>query len=138
MLHIHWYNKKKGQSLPKELEAFFSSPLSNLSLVKRSFNTVDLPNIQMALDHVNELGKEPPRILGYTSYHGEMQGGFRDLISESNNAVIGPVEYQDVDTGFDTHIQCLENGILLLSLPEGKLAVHVRGASYMTQRSIVL
>lgn len=138
MLHIHWYKKKKGESLAKELETFFSSPIAKLSLVKRSFSTVDLPNIQTALDHVNQSGKESPRILGYTSSHGEMQGGLRELISENNNAVIGPVQYQDVDTGFDTHIQCLENGILLLSLPEGKLAVHVRGASYMTGRSIVL
>lgn len=92
----------------------------------------------MALDHVNQSGKESPRVLGNTSYHGEMHGSLNELISENSSTVVGPVQYRDVDTGYDTHIQCLENGIILLSLPEGKLAVHVRGASYMTERSIVL
>ncbi|HJZ13068.1 MAG TPA: hypothetical protein VJ521_13005, partial [Acidobacteriota bacterium] len=136
MLHIHW--KARHKTIAQELQRFFGKELFQFPIIRRSFSPVDLPNLQIAINQLTASSESSAVTLGYTSYHGDYQNSLRELIAPTSYASVGPVQFRDVDIDTENHIQCVENGIFLLQVRNGKVAAHIRGENYMTKGSIEL
>src|SRR5689334_11200343 len=78
-----WYQRAfggGGRKLAAELKRFFGGEVRQLPIVSRSFATVDLPNLQLAIDHYVETGCARARVVGYTSMFGNFQNDLRSLV----------------------------------------------------------
>lgn len=118
-----------GRTLETELKQFFGGEVRGLPLISRAFATLDLPNLQLAVDRYVEAHGARSRVIGYSSMMGQIQNDFRSLIGNdsflSRTSVSAPT-YREVDTDVDRQMRCLENGIHLIESREGKIAAHVR------------
>ena len=88
----------------------------------------DLPNLQLALDSAFERPGWEARVVGLSGqarhYHGL---GLGDLLTGSTwNAGIGSPEYVNAPVGPGRTLPCLAFALLLVTSPEGPLAVLVR------------
>jgi hypothetical protein len=118
---------RRSRSLKAELKTFFGSEVRDLPMVSRSFTSVDLPNLQCAIDHYVEVNGARARVLGYTSMQGYFQNDFNSLINgEHFPATVTAAQYREVDTDVECQMRCVENGIHLIDGPEGRIAAHVR------------
>jgi hypothetical protein len=118
-----------GRKLAVELKRFFGCELSDLPIVNRSFATVDLPNLQLALDHYVETNCARASVVGYSSMFGNFQNDLRSLIGGDNflqRTTLSAAQFREVDIDVDQQMRCVENGLHLIHGPEGKLVAHVR------------
>src|SRR5947208_3260825 len=116
--------RRRKSSLADELRRFFGADPLSLPIVSRTFASVDLPNLHLA---ISQLGKSRP--VGYTSTFGPFHNGLREMIAQDGmfqRVNVGPVQYRQVDIDVDQQVRCVENGVHLLETPGGKLAAHVR------------
>jgi hypothetical protein len=115
--------------LSTALKRFFGSDLTTLPIVSRSFATLDLPNLQLAIDQFVETHRSPARVVGYSSLSGHFQNDLRSLIGNDtffqHTAVSAP-QYREVDIDVNRQMRCVENGIHLIETPDGRIAAHVR------------
>ena len=107
-----------------ELWRFFETDASALPIVTRSFSSVDLPNLERAIQRYRDANGAQIRVVGYTSEHGMFQNDIRYLIG--NDAQVSSPQYREVDTDLDQRLLCVENGIHLIDSAEGRIAAHVR------------
>ncbi|HTE17601.1 MAG TPA: hypothetical protein VK689_04375, partial [Armatimonadota bacterium] len=122
-----------------ELRSFFGCDLHELPVVSRSFSTVELPNLQLAVDHFVDAPGTRSWVIGYTSAMGAFQNDLRSLIADNphvGEAQTSAAQYREVDIDVDSQMQCVENGIHLINAPCGRVAAHVR--SDMMKRGLEL
>mgnify|MGYP001626261667 CR=1 FL=1 len=125
------------RTLYKELRDFFQTEPRQLPIVSRTFMSVDLPNLHIAITEYAQEQKATLRVVGYTSpsWGDEVIGvGLRQAVSSSwplESILVGPVRYREVDIDVDKTLRCVENGIYLLETPEGKLAANLRRELHM-------
>jgi hypothetical protein len=118
-----------GRKLETELKRFFGGEVRTLPIVNRSFATVDLANLQLAIDHYVETNCARARVVGYTSLFGNFQNNLRALIGSDaffSRTTVSAAQYREVDIDVDRQMRCVENGIHLIEGPEGRIAAHVR------------
>src|SRR5262249_22889973 len=119
----------RGIPLVRELSLFLGKNLDRFPIVTRSFATVDLPNLHLAVTKESEIAGAAVRLLGYKLAFGEHQNSLRELLVRERNfsmARVGPVQYRQVDIDLDQQIQCVQNGLHLIDSSRGKLIAHVR------------
>src|SRR5687768_513138 len=100
---------RRGQSLVDEIERFFGINPRELPIVSRSFSSVDLPNLQVAIDEYCQETFANARAVGYTGVQQGLQDGLKDLIGGtpwSGGANVGPVQYRAVDIDVDRQMDC--------------------------------
>jgi AAA+ superfamily predicted ATPase len=113
------------------LRKFFLCDPNRLVIVTRSFTPVDLPNLHLALSSLVKSARGEATVLGYAAGAAWGQDtGLRAMIREGGIPGLGPIRlapviYRELDIDFDSRMQCVENGIHLLDLPEARLAAHV-------------
>lgn len=121
-----WVRQSRRNRLPYVLREFFGRDPRQIPIVHRTFNTVDLPNLHLAItDYVASAGASA-RLLGYVAVG--FDNSLRELIghdSAFSGVTLGPVQYREVDIDVDSRMQCVEHGIHLISSPAGKIAAHV-------------
>ena len=120
--------RRPGTLLSKHLTRFFGVDVQQLPIRARSFATIDLPNLQLAIEAVTREKGGQLNVIGYLKSMSMFSNGFRDLLSDSSYdaAVVGPVQYRQVETGVGEELSCVEDGIFLIDLPIGKVAALVR------------
>jgi hypothetical protein len=113
-----------GQTVRKRLHSFFGRDPMELPISSRRFVTIDLPNLQMA---IQELAGPQTEAIGYVSQFSFMHNTLRELLADSphNTAVVGPVQFRQVEVGPGESLSCIENG-MFLSDDSTKVAIHVR------------
>jgi hypothetical protein len=111
----------KNKKLSTELTHFFGSDSKQLPIINRTFSLADLPNLQLAITQYAESQGAASRFIGYNGQ------SLRDVIYDSNyvHYRVGPIRYRDVDVDVDQRMQCMENAVYLIDLPDGKIAAHV-------------
>jgi cell division protease FtsH len=129
------------RKLVDELRCFFGRAPHELPIVSRAFSTVDLPNLQIAIDDCGREGRAKMRAIGYTAGMMGSEGRLGDLIGRDGwleSARVGLVQYRMVDVDLDQRMQCLEKGIHLIDSPAGKIAAHVHRESMCANPSLEL
>jgi hypothetical protein len=119
--------RTKANTLPAVLAKFFGTDPCRLPIVTRRFVTVDLPNLELALTRYAEATGAKVGRIGYIS--SAYPNSLRDLFGERmflQATQLGPVQYREVDVDVDQRMQCMVNGLHLLSGSQGKVAAHVR------------
>jgi hypothetical protein len=132
---------RRRRKLADELQQFFKRDPCELPIVTRTFSTVDLPNLQIAIDEYGREHHAEMRSVGYTGSTGGLQDSLRDLIGRESwfdSVRVGPVQYRTVDVGVDRQMQCLETGIHLIDSYEGKMAAHVHREAMFTRGDLEL
>lgn len=121
-----WLLQSRRKKLTYVLRTFFRFDPYQIPIVHRTFITVDLPNLHLAIvDYVTTTGNSA-RLVGYIS--SGFQNSLRELIGQRNfmdSVSLGPVQYREVDIDVDQRISCVEHGIHLISSSAGRLAAHV-------------
>lgn len=131
------------RSLYDELRAFFQTDPLRLPIISRSFMTVDLPNLHLAITEYAREKASRWQVVGYISPYGDEFIGqsLRAMIGQqgfSQEAVlVGPIRYREVDVDVDKTLRCVENGIFLLEAAEGKLAAHLRAQYYALELEVI-
>jgi len=123
-----WLNS--GTSLESELKGFFGGEIDNLPTITRSHSPVDLPNLERAITMYADKSGTQYRAIGYISEHGFFLNEMRALIS--SGATVNAPQYREADTGVDSKMRCVENGIHLIETAGDRIAAHVR-TNAMTQ-----
>jgi hypothetical protein len=117
---------RQSSCLPAALRAFFGQAPYQLPIVSRTFITVDLPNLHLAIGQFLEAAGASDRLIGYTS--PGFQNSLRELIAQRTffeTVSLGPVQYREVDVDVDSRLQCVEHGIHLIAAPGERIAAHV-------------
>ncbi|HKI38784.1 MAG TPA: hypothetical protein VKA46_43445 [Gemmataceae bacterium] len=107
---------RRSSRLPGALRAFFGKDPYQLPIVGRTFITVDLPNLHLAIAQFLEATGAFDRLIGYTS--PGFENSLRQLIAQRTffeSVSIGPVQYREVDVDVDSRLQCVEHGIHLIA-----------------------
>lgn len=115
---------RSGTTLESELKGFFGGEIDTLPIVTRSYSQVDLPNLERAITGYSDKAGVHYRAIGYISEYSFFQNELRGLIS--GQAKINAPLYREVDIDVNCQMRCVENGIHLVEVPEGKVAAHVR------------
>src|SRR5579871_3909188 len=120
----------RGRKFVHALRDFFRRDPRELPIVTRTFNTAQLPELQIAIEQYAEERSGDIHAIGYTGgMFGMHEGGLGDLIGQSGlimSTRVGPVRYQTVDIDVDRQMSCLANGVHLIDTYDGKIAAHVR------------
>jgi hypothetical protein len=120
--------RRQQAVLSAVLTRFLGRDPNELTIVSRNYSSIDLPNVQLAIEASVRLAGGQARAIGYDSPHGGFFNDLRTLMSRGTQpcAAVGPVVYREVDVDVDRQLQCVENGLHLVELPHGKLVVHCR------------
>ncbi|WP_227625131.1 AAA family ATPase [Fimbriimonas ginsengisoli] len=120
--------RKRGSLLSARLAQFFGVSAQQLPIRARGFSSFDLPNLQLAIQAVTRERGGTPETIGYLKSMTMFSNSFRDLLSTGgyDPAVVGPVQYRQVETGVGEELSCVEEGIFLINLPVGKVAALLR------------
>jgi hypothetical protein len=116
--------------LKDELAEFLGRDPFDLPVVRRTFRTFELPDLQRALEAHAAAQGWASRAQGYAcTLVGDKD--LRSLLASDSSyspATVGPVQYRHVDVDAEGgSIACLENGLLLLDGGEGRrLLAHLR------------
>src|SRR5437868_3498496 len=93
-----------GRKLADELKRHFGADVKGLPIVSRSFATVDLPNLELSIDHYVRANLASSRVIGYTSLFGNFQNELRSLIGNDHffqRATVSAAQYREVDVDVD-------------------------------------
>lgn len=132
---------RRRRKLADELRRFFGREPHELPIVSRAFSTVELPNLQIAVDEYARTHHAEMRAVGYTGGVTGFQDSLRDLIGRvgwMDSVRLGPVQYRTVDVDVDRQIHCVEAGIHLIDSDEGKIVAHVRREAMFTRGALEL
>src|ERR1044072_6723284 len=96
---LGWLLMGRGRKLKAELKQFFRGDLNDAPIVSRSFASVELPNLQLAIDHYVQATNASSHVVGYTSRLGNFQNDLRSLTGESalGAAMLSAAQYREVD-----------------------------------------
>src|SRR4051812_46105118 len=110
---------------------------TGLPIVGEQFASHEHPNLQLAFDdYVSEEGRSF-QLLGVSSEYKRMIGiGLGDLAASPRRGGLagpqppdeGPVDYQNVESGRDEKVACVQFGLYLVKDADAPLAILVRGA----------
>ena len=125
-----WWLRSRQKNLADELRRFFGTDPATLPVSSRPFGTVDLPNLQLAVERfVAETGGRM-RVTGYNGgIVASMRNDLGSLVSASGileTVRVSAPSYRQVDVGLDRQLRCLGNGIFLIEARGTKYAVHIR------------
>ena len=127
---VRWlWRRTRPRKVVAELREFFKTNPYDLPIVNRSFATVDLPNLHLAITQHTERLAAKTRVIGYSSPFGEHDNSLRSLMRGQvifERITVGPVSYREVDVDVDRQMQCVENAIHLIASAEQRVAAHVR------------
>lgn len=117
------------------LTAFFGVNCQQVPVVHRDFETVDLPDLYLAIQREAAARGSTWRTIGYSTMHENplMGSGIKGLIAPGYNelqARVAAEQYQDVDIGLGERIACLESGLMLLDMPDRRVAVNLARSLY--------
>jgi hypothetical protein len=106
---------------------------ATLEIVNRSFDALDRPNVQVALDAYLEGEGRSAEILGFNAPYGGFHAtSITQLIAQASPSLFGergvqpgPVEYVDVDLGAGKTLSCLGEALLLVATENGPLVMLV-------------
>jgi AAA+ superfamily predicted ATPase len=120
--------RRRGESLSARLTQFFGVNSQRLPIKARGFSSVDLPNLQLAIEAVAREHEGKLETIGYLKAMSMFANSFRELLSDGgyDPAAVGPVQYRQVETGVGEELSCVEDGIFLIDLSSGKIAALVR------------
>ena len=129
-----WALQSRQKKLTAELKRFFGRDPTTLAVFSRSFKTIDLPNLQLAVEQfVRETGGRM-RVTGYhASIGASMKNDLGSLVSASGlleTVRVSAPSYRHVDVGLDHQLRCLDNGLFLIEAREARYAVHVRSEEF--------
>lgn len=110
-------------SVEKRLADFLGSGVNQMPVVTRTYGLTDLPSFQLSLDRILTAAKSPPDRLSFNrrSYEGLQ---LKDLAAGEGAHGACPVTYRQCETGPDTSMSCLADGLVLLEL-EQRVAIMV-------------
>jgi hypothetical protein len=120
-----WMRGSRKNRLPYVLRNFFGRDPYQLPIVNRSFITVDLPNLHLAVTNYIQVTETSARLIGYLS--SGYQNSLRELIADRGllaSISLGPVQYREVDVDVDKRMHCVEHGIHLIQSRSGRIAAH--------------
>lgn len=127
-----WRRRRK---LVKELESFFGASPHGLPVTRREFTTVDLPNLQLAVERYAKETNARLREIGYSGgIATEMHGGALTALIGGGNIFetvwVGAPTYREVDIDLDSQLRCLVRGIYLVEAPSTRFAVNVASSQF--------
>ncbi|MGV3614289.1 MAG: AAA family ATPase [Fimbriimonas sp.] len=119
---------KRGMLLSARLTRFFGVNATQLPIKARVFSSIDLPNLQLAIESVTKERGGRSEAVGYLKSMAMFANSLRELLSDGgyDPAMVGPVQYREVEVGVGEELSCVEDGIFLIDLPGGKVAALVR------------
>lgn len=120
--------RKRGMLLSARLTRFFGAAAQELPIKARVFSSIDLPNLQLGIESVTRERGGTLEPIGYLKSMTMFANSMRELLANGgyDPAVVGPVQYREVETGVGEELSCVEDGIFLIDLPMGKIAALVR------------
>lgn len=120
--------KRTSASVASHLGQYFGRSALELPIVAKGFASIDLPNLHVAIEAVCQENNGTLDVLGYLKSMAMFSNSLRDLLVEGghDDATVGPVQYREVDIGGGKTLSCVEDGIFLVALKQGKLAALVR------------
>ena len=120
-----WFSK--GKSIRKCLTEFFGQDPLSFPIVSRSFTSLELPNIQQAIDDVIERRNAKATEVGFSS-HMSFMTSLSELLGGTGpfDSIVGPVNYTDVQISPTEYKTCIENGFVFLDIAGAKLALLIR------------
>ena len=116
--------KDTDQSLARQIEQTLGVSPTGLPIVLRSYPAFELPNIQLALDGIEEQNGAFT-IIGVAGI-GRLYRDFSELLSDSDYRV-GPVDYRSVAVGEGKDLTCLAGAMLLFRWGDAPMVLWLRG-----------
>src|SRR6266536_3043679 len=101
---------KRRRKLTHELRCFFGREPYELPIASREFSSVDLPNLQLAIEAYRQDHKAQLQTVGYTGGISGLPSDLGDMIGKDgwlDSVRIGPVQYRMVDIDVDRRMQCV-------------------------------
>lgn len=119
---------RKGQTVLSCLRDFFASNPLKLPIAAKSYSSIDLPNLHLAIESIAKKENAPIETIGYVKHMSMISNSLRDLLIEDSydRAMIGPVQYREVEIGEAEPLFCMEDGLFLVTLKAGRVAALIR------------
>jgi ATPase family protein associated with various cellular activities (AAA) len=120
-------SQRRGPSIADPLRDHLGGDITGVAVHGESLEPFDLPNLQLALDAALARPGVEAQVIGVAG-QGRRFGdiGLADLLSSEWHLGIGAPEYVNVPIAPHETLACLTWGVLLVTTPEGRLAVFVR------------
>jgi cell division protease FtsH len=100
-------------------------PQEELTVHSEELSDFELPNLQLGLDAALARPGWEGRLVGLAGFGGHADVGLGDLMAQEHLSV-GPPEYVNAPVGPGRTLPCLVWAVLLVTSPEGRLAVLVQ------------
>jgi hypothetical protein len=114
----------------------------SLPAVAETFPAFEHPNLQLALDHLRDQAGYSYEMMGVAAPHrGYLAIRLSDLVAEPSpyrgGAIAeGPMQYKNITLGDGRVLPCIENGLLLISQGEDRIACLVAEGGHMARGAI--
>ena len=119
-----------GTRITTLLQDHLGEQAAELPVLTEELHAWELPNLQLALDAALARPGWAARIVGLSGQARHYGFGLGDLVNGSDWVPgLGPPEYVNAAVGPDETMPCLAFAVLLVSSPDGALAVFVRRVS---------
>jgi hypothetical protein len=121
-------SRRRGTLVSARLTRFFGVDSQTLPIKARGFSGIDLPNLQLSIESVTRDRGGRLETIGYLKSMTMIANSFRELLADGgyDPAVVGPVQYREVEIGVGEELSCVEDGMTFPMAKSRRSSVRTR------------